>query len=81
VRLRSAPDVRKSLREIATKSIGMPRFSVAGGLPPGLEHTAHFTPGQSTYSNGTRVAEADIETGAVKIVGHAGPANKHAGRR
>ena len=70
VRLKSAPDVRKSLREIAVKSIGMPGFSMAGGLPPGLEHTAHFTPEQSVYSNGTHVAEVevDIETGAVKIL-------------
>ena len=70
VRLKSAPDVRKSLREIAVKSIGMPGFSMAGEAPPGLEHTAHFTTEQSTYSNGTHVAEVevDIETGAVKIV-------------
>jgi carbon-monoxide dehydrogenase large subunit len=70
VRSRSHPDVRKSLREIAVKSIGMPGFSMAGGLPPGLEHTAHFTPEQSVYSNGTHVAEVevDVETGAVKIL-------------
>jgi carbon-monoxide dehydrogenase large subunit len=70
VRLRSAPDVRKTLREIAVKSIGMPGFSMAGGLPPGLEHTAYFTPDQSTYANGTHVAEVevDIETGGVKIL-------------
>ena len=69
VRLKSAPDVKKSLREIAIKSIGMPGFSMAGGLAPGLEHTAHFTPEQAVYSNGTHVAEVevDIETGAVKI--------------
>ena len=69
VRLKSAPDVRKSLREIAVKSIGMPGFSMAGGLPPGLEHTAYFTPDQAVYSNGTHVAEVevDIETGAVGI--------------
>jgi carbon-monoxide dehydrogenase large subunit len=70
VRLKSAPDVRKSLREIAVKAIGTPGFSMAGGLPPGLEHTAYFTPEQSVYSNGTHVAEVevDIETGAVKIL-------------
>jgi carbon-monoxide dehydrogenase large subunit len=70
VRLRSAPDVRKTLREIAVKSIGMPGFSMAGGLPPGLEHTAYFTPDQSTYANGTHVAEVevDIETGRVNIL-------------
>jgi len=70
VRLKSAPDVKKSLREIAVKAIGMPGFSMAGGLPPGLEHTSYFTPEQSVYSNGTHVAEVevDIETGAVSIL-------------
>jgi carbon-monoxide dehydrogenase large subunit len=70
VRLKSAPDVRKSLREIAVKSIGTPGFSMAGGLSPGLEHTAYFTPEQSVYSNGTHVAEVevDVETGAVAIL-------------
>ncbi|MPZ45137.1 MAG: molybdopterin-dependent oxidoreductase [Betaproteobacteria bacterium] len=70
VRLKSAPDVRKSLREIAVRSVGMPGFSMAGELEPGLEHTAHFTPAQSAYSNGTHVAEVevDIETGAVLIL-------------
>ena len=70
VRLKSAPDVRKSLREIAVRAIGTPGFSMAGGLAPGLEHTAHFTPEQSVYSNGAHVAEVevDIETGAVRIL-------------
>jgi len=69
VRLKSAPDVKKSLREISVKAVGMPGFSMAGGIAPGLEHTAHFTPDQSTYSNGAHVAEVevDIETGEVKI--------------
>ena len=69
VRLKSEPDVRKSLREIAVKAIGMPGFSMAGGLPPGLEHTSHFTPDQAAYASGTHVAEVevDIETGMVKI--------------
>ena len=48
----------------------MPGFSMAGGPAPGLEHTAYFTPDQSTYSNGTHVAEVevDIETGQVTIL-------------
>jgi carbon-monoxide dehydrogenase large subunit len=43
---------------------------MTGGLSPGLEHTAYFQPDQSTYSNGTHVAEVevDIETGAVTIL-------------
>ena len=68
--VRGVPGMKKSFREISVKSIGMPGFSMAGGLSPGLENTAYFQPDQSTYSNGTHIAEAevDIETGAVKIV-------------
>jgi len=63
-------DVRKSFREVAAKAVGMPGFSMAGGPTPGLEATSHFTPDQSTYSNGTHVAEVevDIETGDVKVL-------------
>jgi carbon-monoxide dehydrogenase large subunit len=68
--VRGVPGMKKSFSEIAVKSIGMPGFSMAGGLSPGLENTAYFQPDQSTYSNGTHIAEVevDIETGAVKIV-------------
>jgi carbon-monoxide dehydrogenase large subunit len=43
---------------------------MVGGLSPGLENTAYFQPDQSTYSNGTHVAEVevDIETGQVAIL-------------
>jgi carbon-monoxide dehydrogenase large subunit len=68
--VRGVPGLRKSFREIAVKSIGMPGFSMVGGLSPGLENTAYFQPDQSTYSNGTHVAEVevDIETGQVTIL-------------
>jgi aerobic carbon-monoxide dehydrogenase large subunit len=68
--VRGVPGLKKSFREISVKSIGIPGFSMAGGLPPGLENTAYFQPDQSTYSNGTHIAEVevDIDTGAVKIV-------------
>src|SRR5262249_18721175 len=49
-------DVKKSFREVAARAVGMPGFSMAGGPEPGLEATSHFTPDQSTYSNGTHVA-------------------------
>jgi carbon-monoxide dehydrogenase large subunit len=67
---RERPEKRKHFRELAFKAAGMPGVSMAGGLTPGLEHTAYFTPDQSTYSNGTHVAEVevDIETGGVKIL-------------
>ena len=67
--LRGAPEKRKHFRELAFKAAGMPGVSMAGGLTPGIEHTAYFTPDQSTYSNGSHVAEVevDVETGEVKI--------------
>jgi carbon-monoxide dehydrogenase large subunit len=68
--VRAAPQKRTHFREIAFRAAGMPGVSMAGGLAPGLEHTAYFTPDQSTYSNGTHVAEVevDVETGGVKIL-------------
>ena len=72
VSVRGVPGMRKSLREIAVRSIGMPGFSMAGGLEPGLESTAYFKPDQSTYSNSTHVSEVevDIETGVVRLLRH-----------
>src|SRR6202030_2450020 len=63
-------DINRSFREIAARAVGMPGYSMAGGPTPGLEATSHFTPDQSTYSNGTHIAEVevDIETGEVKIL-------------
>jgi aerobic carbon-monoxide dehydrogenase large subunit len=63
-------DVRKSFREVAARAVGMPGFSMAGGPAPGLEATSHFTPDQSTYANGTHVAEVEVdpETGEIKIL-------------
>ena len=63
-------DMKQSFKEVAARAVGMPGFSMAGGPEPGLEATSHFTPDQSTYSNGTHVAEVevDIETGQVTIL-------------
>ena len=68
--VRGVPGLKKSFREIAVTSIGTPGFSMAGDLSPGLENTAYFQPEQSTYANGTHVAEVevDIETGGVTIL-------------
>ena len=68
--LRGDPAKRRHFRDLAFKAAGMPGVSMAGGLSPGIEHTAYFTPDQSTYSNGTHVAEVevDVETGHVTIL-------------
>ncbi len=62
--------VRKSLGELAVIAAGMPCFAMGDGAEPGLESTAYFTATQSTYANGTAVAEVevDIETGRVGIL-------------
>jgi carbon-monoxide dehydrogenase large subunit len=62
-------DVKRTFREVAAVAVGMPGFSMASGPSPGLEATSHFTPDQSTYSNGTHIAEVevDIETGHVIV--------------
>ncbi len=62
-------DMKRTFREVAARAVGMPGFSMAGGPEPGLEATSHFTPDQSTYANGTHIAEVevDIETGQVTV--------------
>jgi len=69
VGVRGVPGMQKSFREVAIHAISAPGMSNLGGLVPGLEYTAYFTPDQSTYSNGTHIAEVevDIETGEVTI--------------
>jgi carbon-monoxide dehydrogenase large subunit len=59
----------KSLKEIAVKSIGQTGFAMPAGTTPGLESTAYFLPEQSAYSNGTHVAEVEVdaETGQVAV--------------
>jgi carbon-monoxide dehydrogenase large subunit len=68
--VRGMQGVRKSFKELAIMSIGMPGSSIAGGRTPGLEATKYFTPEQSVYSNGTHIAEVevDIATGNTTVL-------------
>jgi carbon-monoxide dehydrogenase large subunit len=70
VEVRGVPGMRKSFREVALYAIGVPGSSTLGGTTPGLEHTAYFTPTQSTYSNATHLAEVEVdaETGEVRLL-------------
>ena len=70
VGVRGVPGMRRSLREIAVVAAGIPGYSLPEGVSAGLEHTATFSPAQSTYSNGSHAAEVevDIETGHVRIL-------------
>ncbi len=55
--------------ELARMTSGMPGFSLPKGIEPGLEATHYFSPAQSTYSNGSHVAEVEVdpETCHVKV--------------
>ena len=70
VHIAGVPEARRSFREIAIRTLGMPGNSLTGGFEPGLENTSYFLPEQSTYANGTTVCEVevDIETGRVAIL-------------
>src|SRR5262249_56624805 len=59
-----------ALGELARAAQGVPGFSFAAGQPPGLAHTAYFTPPQASYCNGTHVAEVDVDpfTGGVELL-------------
>jgi carbon-monoxide dehydrogenase large subunit len=48
----------------------MPGFSLPGNVEPGLESTQYFSPSQSSYCNGTAIAEVEVdpETGDVTIL-------------
>ena len=50
----------------------MPGFSLPGGVDPGMEATANFSPPTLTYCNGVHVAEVEVDpgTGHVKIMNY-----------
>lgn len=69
VSLKGAPDVRKSLGEIATAISGVPGFAMPGNMQPGLSGAADFSTTSLTYCNGTHVCEAEVdaETGLIRL--------------
>ncbi len=56
--------------EMARMTSGMPGFSLPASVEPGLESTHYFAPPQAAYSNGSHVAEVEVdpETGLVRIL-------------
>jgi aerobic carbon-monoxide dehydrogenase large subunit len=69
VRVKGAADLKVTFADIARATMGTPGFYLPGGLPPGLEATESVVIDDMTYSNGSAVAEVevDIETGGVTI--------------
>jgi len=66
-KVRGVPDMKKSFREIAVRSLGMPGFALPAGTQPGLENTTYFTPERATYANNTHVAEVEVDTGTGEV--------------
>lgn len=68
--VRGVEQMGRSFAELAAIAQGPPGFSYPEGVTPGLEDTQYFSPSQSTYCNGTHLAEVevDIETGGVRIL-------------
>jgi carbon-monoxide dehydrogenase large subunit len=69
VRLKGAPQLNKSLAEVARVLSGVPGFALPGNMPPGLAAASDFQTGGLTYTSGTHVAEAEVDpdTGAVTL--------------
>jgi len=59
-----------SFAELAKMTSGMPGYVLPKGVSPDLEASSYFTPPQATYSNGSHVAEVEVdpETGLVTIL-------------
>lgn len=69
IQVKGAPQLRRSLGEIARALGGLPGFPLPAGMTPGLAAASDFQPSALTYCNGTHVCEAEIdgETGAVRL--------------
>ena len=61
---------RLTFADLAQMAAGRPGFSLPEFIEPGLEATSYFAPRQATYSNGTHVAEVEVDpdTGLVRIL-------------
>jgi aerobic carbon-monoxide dehydrogenase large subunit len=65
--VRGVPAMRKSFREIAVRSLGVPGFALARGVQPGLENTTYFTPERATYANNAHIAEVEVDIGTGEV--------------
>lgn len=69
-RVKGIPGHEKSFADIARALGGTPGFALPGNLPPGLSAASDFMTSGLTYTNGTHVAEVEVDpaTGGVKIL-------------
>jgi carbon-monoxide dehydrogenase large subunit len=62
-------DLRVSFADVVRAASGTPGYQLAKGIAPGMEATEHVVIDPMTYSNGSAVAEVevDVETGEVTV--------------
>ncbi|MEQ8804811.1 MAG: xanthine dehydrogenase family protein molybdopterin-binding subunit, partial [Rhodospirillales bacterium] len=70
VRIKGEQGDSITFEELAKMTSGMPGYALPKGVKPDLEASGYFTPPQATYSNGSHVAEVEVdaETGQVTIL-------------
>ena len=70
VRVKGVPGHGKSLADIARALAGTPGFALPANLPPGLAASSDYMTAGLTYTNGTHLAEVDVDvaTGAVRLL-------------
>ena len=69
VQVKGVASLRRSFGDIARALSGNAGFALPGGLKPGLAASVDFEPPAITYTNGTHIAEVevDLQTGHVKV--------------
>jgi carbon-monoxide dehydrogenase large subunit len=69
LRVKGVPDLHVTLKDAATALAGVPGFVLPGNMAPGLAASVDFQPDGMTYSNGSHVAEVevDVDSGLVKL--------------
>lgn len=72
VRITGEQGDRVSFADLAKMTSGMPGYVLPKGIAPDLEASGYFTPERATYSNGSHVAEVEVdpETGLVTILNY-----------
>jgi carbon-monoxide dehydrogenase large subunit len=68
--VRGVPELKRSFAELARAAAGLPGFQLAGIDSPGLEASEKVIINDMTYSNGSALAEVEVdeETGAVRVL-------------
>jgi carbon-monoxide dehydrogenase large subunit len=68
--VKGVPEFRRSFAELARAAAGLPGFKLPGIDSPGLEASEKVIINDMTYSNGSALAEVEVdeETGAVRVL-------------